>query len=122
MLREPAGYCLLIDTCIGTGTSCFRGTSRVVKNLDDSRPRAACGARKNARFRARAGSKGNGCCVRDYFSKLVVDERGTRQGFPLDVLSAIMEVARLHAAQHQFRRPICPWEADVHDSKWWNRR
>lgn len=58
----------------------------------------------------------------DYFSKLVVDERGSRQGFPLEVLSAIMEVARLHAAQHQFKRPICPWEADVRESKWWNRR
>jgi len=44
----------------------------------------------------------------DYFSKLVVDDRGSRQGFPPDVLSAIMEVARLHAAQHRFKRPICP--------------
>ena len=58
----------------------------------------------------------------DYLSKLVVDDRGTRQGFPLEVLSAIMEVARLHAAQHRFSRPICPWETDVRESKWWNRR
>jgi hypothetical protein len=57
----------------------------------------------------------------DPFSKLVVDDRGTRQGFPLAVLSAIMEVARLHAAQRRFSRPICPWETDVRESKWWNR-
>lgn len=58
----------------------------------------------------------------DYLSKLVVDDRGGRQGFPPDVLSAIMEVARLHAAQHRFKPPICPWEADVRDTKWWYRR
>jgi hypothetical protein len=58
----------------------------------------------------------------DYFSKLVVDDRGGRQGFPPDVLSAIMEVGRLHAAQHRFKRPMCPWEADVRDTKWWYRR
>jgi hypothetical protein len=58
----------------------------------------------------------------DYFSKLVVDDRGSRQGFPLEVLSAIMEVARLHGEQHRFKRPMCPWEADVRETKWWNRR
>lgn len=58
----------------------------------------------------------------DYFSKLVVDDRGGRQGFPPDVLSAIMEISRLHAAQHRFRRPVCPWEADVRETKWWSRR
>lgn len=58
----------------------------------------------------------------DYFSKLVVDDRGTRQGFPLEVLSAIMEVARLHGEQHRFSRPMCPWETDVSETKWWYRR
>jgi hypothetical protein len=58
----------------------------------------------------------------DYFSKLVVDDRGTRQGFPLEVLSAIMEVARLHGEQHRFPRPMCPWETDVSETKWWYRR
>jgi hypothetical protein len=58
----------------------------------------------------------------DYFSKLVVDDRGGRQGFPPDILLAIMEVARLHGEQHRFSRPICPWETDVSETKWWYRR
>jgi hypothetical protein len=55
----------------------------------------------------------------DYFAKLVIDERGDRQGFSMDVLSAIMEIARLHADQFGLRTPIRPWEADVSESKWW---
>lgn len=55
----------------------------------------------------------------DYFAKLVVDERGTRQGFPVEVLAAIMEVARLHAEQFGLEKPIRPWEADVSETKWW---
>jgi hypothetical protein len=55
----------------------------------------------------------------DYFAELVVDERGSRQGFPPEVLSAILEVARLHAGQYRFHRPMCPWEADVRQTKWW---
>jgi hypothetical protein len=58
----------------------------------------------------------------DYFSKLVVDDRGGRQGFPPEVLSAIMEVARLHGEQHRFSRPMCPWETDVSETKWWYQR
>jgi len=58
----------------------------------------------------------------EYFAKLVVDDRGGRQGFPPDVLSAIMEIARLHGEQHRFNRPICPWEVDVRETKWWHRR
>jgi hypothetical protein len=57
----------------------------------------------------------------EYLSKLAVDERGGRQGFPPDVLTAILEVARLHAAQYRFPRPICPWEEDVSQTKWWDR-
>jgi hypothetical protein len=57
----------------------------------------------------------------DYFAELVVDERGSRQGFPPEVLSAILEVARLHAGQYRFHRPMCPWEADVRQTKWWGR-
>jgi hypothetical protein len=33
-----------------------------------------------------------------------------------------MEIARLHGEQHRFNRPICPWEVNVRESKWWNRR
>jgi hypothetical protein len=33
---------------------------------------------------------------------------GNRQGFPVDVLSAIMEVARLHAAQFVLSTPVRP--------------
>jgi hypothetical protein len=57
----------------------------------------------------------------DYLSKLAVDDRGGRQGFPPEVLTAILEVARLHAAQYRFPRPICPWEEDVSQTKWWDR-
>ena len=57
----------------------------------------------------------------DYFAELVVDERGHRQGFPPAVLSAILEVARLHSGQYRFHRPMCPWEADVSETKWWSK-
>jgi hypothetical protein len=56
-----------------------------------------------------------------YFAELVVDERGSRQGFPPEVLTAILEIARLHTDQYRFHRPMCPWEADVSDTKWWDR-
>jgi hypothetical protein len=58
----------------------------------------------------------------DYFSKLVIDERGGRQGFPMEDLWAIMEVARLHAAQFGLATPIRPWEVDVSETKWWYKR
>jgi hypothetical protein len=58
----------------------------------------------------------------DYFSGLVIDRRGNRQGFPMEVLSAIMEVARLHAAQFGLGQSIRPWEADVAETKWWYKR
>lgn len=57
----------------------------------------------------------------DYFAQLVVDDRGSRQGFPPDVLVAILEVARLHGEQYRFAKPLHPWEADVSQSKWWDR-
>ena len=57
----------------------------------------------------------------DYFAKLVVDDRGSRQGFPPDVLTAILEVARLHAEQYRFAKPFQPWEEDVSQTKWWDR-
>jgi hypothetical protein len=57
----------------------------------------------------------------DYLSKLAVDDRGSRQGFPPEVLTAIMEVARLHAEQYRLARPVCPWEEDVSQTKWWDR-
>ena len=57
----------------------------------------------------------------DYFAKLVVDDRGSRQGFPPDVLTAILEVARLHAEQYRFAKPLHPWEEDVSQTKWWDR-
>ena len=57
----------------------------------------------------------------DYFAKLVVDDRGSRQGFPPDVLTAILEVARLHAEQYRFAKRLHPWEEDVSQTKWWDR-
>ncbi len=58
----------------------------------------------------------------DYFGKLVIDDRGGRQGFPMEVLSALMEVARLHADQFGLKTPVRPWEADVSETKWWYKR
>lgn len=58
----------------------------------------------------------------NYLAKLVVSDRGSRRGFPLEVLSAILEVARLHGEQHRFTKRICPWEEDVRQAKWWDRR
>ena len=58
----------------------------------------------------------------DYLSKLAMDDRGGRQGFPPDVLSAIMEIARLHASRFDFPHSMCPWEADVQQMKWWSKR
>ena len=55
----------------------------------------------------------------DYFAKLVVNDRGNRQGFPMEVLGAILEVSRLHADQFDLRTPVRPWEANVSESKWW---
>jgi hypothetical protein len=58
----------------------------------------------------------------DYFARFVVEDRGSRQGFPPEVLSAIMQIAQLHGEQHRFSRPMCPWEADISETKWWYRR
>jgi len=57
----------------------------------------------------------------EYFARLVIDERGGRAGFPLDVLQAILEVARLHRSRFQFERPMSPWEHDTSETKWWDR-
>ncbi|MGH8681048.1 MAG: hypothetical protein ACREVP_06020 [Burkholderiales bacterium] len=58
----------------------------------------------------------------NYLAKLVVGDRARRRGFPLEVLAAILEIVRLHGERYRFRRPICPWEEDVRESKWWDRR
>jgi hypothetical protein len=60
--------------------------------------------------------------LESYFAGLVIDERGSRQGFPAEVLASIMEVARLHAEQFGLTTPIRPWEADVSETKWWYKR
>ncbi len=57
----------------------------------------------------------------EYFARLVIDDRGGRAGFPLDVLQAILEVARLHRSRFQFERPMSPWEHDTSETKWWDR-
>lgn len=57
----------------------------------------------------------------DYFARLVIDERGGRAGFPLEVLQAILEVARLHRSRFHFERPMSPWAHDVSETKWWDR-
>ncbi len=57
-----------------------------------------------------------------YFSRLVIDDRGDRAGFPPDVLAAILEVARLHAERYASERILCPWAHDAQEAKWWDRR
>jgi hypothetical protein len=57
----------------------------------------------------------------DYFARLVIDERGGRAGFPLEVLQAILEIARLHRGRFHFERPMSPWAHDVSETKWWDR-
>jgi hypothetical protein len=57
----------------------------------------------------------------EYFAKLVVNERGERQGFPPDILAAILEIAWLHNERFRFPESGCPWEADVSQRKWWSR-
>lgn len=56
-----------------------------------------------------------------YFAGLVIDDRGGRNGFPPDVLAAILEVARLHADGFRFGRIVCPWAHDASQTKWWTR-
>lgn len=56
-----------------------------------------------------------------YFSGLVIDDRGGRAGFPPDVLAAILEVARLHADRFRFGGILCPWSHDASQAKWWTR-
>ena len=57
----------------------------------------------------------------DYFAKLVVDDRGGREGFPPEVMEAILEVALLHSQRFHFSQSMRPWEADVSERKWWNK-
>lgn len=40
----------------------------------------------------------------------------------MEVLSAIMEVGRLHADQFGLAKPLRPWEADASEMKWWYAR
>jgi hypothetical protein len=58
----------------------------------------------------------------NYLAKLVASDRARRRGFPLDVLGAILEIARLHGEQHRSRSPVRPWQEDVRATKWWDRR
>jgi len=53
----------------------------------------------------------------DYLAKLVVDDRGGRQGFPAEVMDAILEIALRHSQQFGFTKAISPWEADTAESK-----
>ena len=57
-----------------------------------------------------------------FLARLVIDDRGGRAGFPPDVLNAILEVARLHGERFRYRKPVCPWEHDVRETKWWTKR
>lgn len=54
-------------------------------------------------------------------NRLVIDDRGDRNGFPPDVLAAIMEIGWFHGQRYMFRRNACPWEEDVSQTKWWDR-
>lgn len=80
--------------------------------LERALPRIAAKVRKHWGKRA----------LDKYLAKLVVSVRARRRGFPLEVLAAILEIARLHGEQHRFGRPVCPWEEDVRNTRWWDRR
>jgi hypothetical protein len=68
-----------------------------------------------ARIRELWGTK----ALDEYLNSLAVVERGSREGFPPEVLAAIMEISRLHSYRFHFDRVMCPWEADVSETKWW---
>lgn len=80
--------------------------------LERALPRIAAKIRKHWGKRA----------LDNYLAKLVASHRAKRRGFPLEVLAAILEIARLHGEQCRFRRPVCPWKEDVRESRWWDRR
>jgi len=54
----------------------------------------------------------------DYFAKLVLDGRGGREGFPPEVMEAILEVALLHSQRFGFTKAMRSWEADITENKW----
>ena len=58
----------------------------------------------------------------NYLAKLAGSDHARRRGLALEVLAAILEIARLHGDRYRSRRPICPWEEGARASKWWDRR
>lgn len=50
-----------------------------------------------------------------YFQKLVVDERGDREGFPPDVMSDILFLATLHKSSFRFEAPQPKYAATRYD-------
>jgi hypothetical protein len=50
-----------------------------------------------------------------YFQKLVVDERGDREGFPPDVMSDLLFLATLHKTSFKFEPPQPKYAASRYD-------
>src|SRR5687768_3904802 len=44
-----------------------------------------------------------------YMEKLLIDERGGRAGFPLDIADALLRLSRMHAESFGFGRPDDVW-------------
>ena len=41
----------------------------------------------------------------DYLNKQIIDERGNRQGFPHEVLSALLKLHGIHSQEFKFNEP-----------------
>lgn len=52
-----------------------------------------------------------------YFDRLLIDQRGTRAGFPAEVVKALLALSRQHIEQFKFRTPDDIWTIDPNVSK-----
>jgi hypothetical protein len=51
-----------------------------------------------------------------YFAKLVVDDRGDREGFPPEVISDLMFLATLHQTAYRFNAKALQYKACAYDN------
>lgn len=50
--------------------------------------------------------------LEDYLDKLIVTDRGGREGFPVEVHKALLKLYNQHASLFNFRRPADVWAYD----------
>jgi hypothetical protein len=53
----------------------------------------------------------------DYLNRLIVDDRGDRQGFPPHVITALLALSKQHLEQFGFRREKDAWSHDPYYAK-----